>query len=140
MLSGEAERRGSTAVDAVPGGEGRADGYEAEQARLRIEGIFMQMPSALCLLRGPEHVVELANPAFIAMVGAHRAFIGRPLREAVPEVASQRLIELLDQVYSSGEPYTGTELPARVDGHASGVAGEVLFNFVCQPLRAAAGQ
>jgi PAS domain S-box-containing protein len=115
---------------------------QAETARDRLRRIFQQAPVAIATTRGPDHVVESVNPAYLPLLGAgHRAdeLLGRPAREALPEFEGQGFFELLDQVYRTGEPFIGTELAARVD-RGGGTVEEVFYNFVYQPLVDAAGQ
>lgn len=112
---------------------------EAEEAHQRLYTLFMQAPAIICVLRGPQHVFELANPLYLQLVG-RRDIIGKPIRKALPELAEQSFYELLDQVYASGEPFFGNEVRAMIDRHNGGKAEEGYFNFVYQPSRNAAGE
>ena len=67
-------------------------------AKERLAQLFEQAPSFMCVLRGPEHVYELANPGYMRLVG-HGSLIGKSVVEALPELVTQGYIELLDQVY-----------------------------------------
>lgn len=62
----------------------------------RLRAIFEQAPAFMAVVRGPEHVFELANPPYYQLVG-HRDLIGKPVREALPEVEDQGYFELLDR-------------------------------------------
>jgi PAS domain S-box-containing protein len=107
-------------------------------ARLRRESdealreIFMKAPAAIAALRGPDHRFQVANPIYMQLIG-ERDVIGKPLREALPEIEGQGFVELLDQVYASGEPFVGREVPARL--HRNGRLEEVFLDFLYQPLR-----
>ena len=101
---------------------------EAERARLYA--VFMQAPIAICVLRGPAHVFELANAPYLALVG-NRPVIGKPLAQALPEVAHQ-IVPLLDEVRRSGIAYFGNEVPITLD--RDGARHEGVFNFVYQPV------
>jgi PAS domain-containing protein len=59
------------------------EALEAERARL--SDVFRQAPSFLAVLRGPDYVFELVNDAYYQLVG-HRALLGKPVWEALPEV------------------------------------------------------
>lgn len=114
---------------------------EAEAARQRLHDLFMQAPALICLLRGPEHVFELANPRYQRIVGRQESdLIGKPIREALPELEGQGFFELLDQVYASGEPFIGSELPVSLNRHRDGTRAIEIFNFVYQPARNARGE
>jgi PAS domain S-box-containing protein len=110
---------------------------DTEQQRLRE--LFVQAPAIVAVLRGPEHVFELTNPKYMQVVGAHRDILGKPIREALPEVEGQGFFELLDRVYASGEAFTGAEMPVLLNRGDDGGPEEVFFTFVYQPLRDANG-
>ncbi|HLG77585.1 MAG TPA: ATP-binding protein, partial [Ktedonobacteraceae bacterium] len=112
---------------------------EAEEARQRLHDLFMQAPALICILRGKEHIFELANPNFMQFVG-NRDLIGKPVSEAIPEVVGQNFLPLLNQVYATGETFVGNEFRAVVDPHNDGVLEEGYFDFVYQPSRAASGE
>jgi len=65
------------------------------QDRARLAQMFDQAPGFMVVLRQPGHVVELTNASYQQLVG-NRELIGRPLIEALPELASQGYIALLD--------------------------------------------
>ena len=70
--------------------------------RKKIYSLFMQAPVVILVMSGPDHVVELLNPVGLKYVGA-RQIIGRSIRESVPELAEQGLIDLIDEIYYSGQ-------------------------------------
>ena len=55
----------------------------------------------MAVLRGPDHVFELANAAYFKLIGG-RDIIGKPIAEVLPEVRQQSFIELLDRVLDDG--------------------------------------
>ncbi len=111
----------------------------AETERVRLRGLFMQMPAAIAVLRGPEHVYEFANDLYFQVIGS-RDVIGKPIREALPELEGQGVYELLDRVYSTGEPHYGVEVRVLLARRDEGELDEVFFNFVYVPVREADGQ
>lgn len=113
-----------------------AEALEVERARL--EYVFRQAPTFLAVLRGPRHVVELANDASIQLVG-HRAILGRPLLDVLPELRGQGFDALLDRVLTTGEPFVGREVPV-VIVHTPGAPPEERFlDFMYLPLVEADG-
>jgi PAS domain-containing protein len=102
--------------------------------RERIAQMFEQAPGFMAMLRGPRHVLELANASYERLVG-HRPLIGRPVAEALPEAASQGYIELLDQVFRSGEAYTAHGARFAVDEEPGSPPVERYVDFVYQPVR-----
>ncbi|MEO8856643.1 MAG: PAS domain-containing protein, partial [Burkholderiaceae bacterium] len=67
--------------------------------------LFEQSPSFMALLRGPQHVFEMANPSYMRLVG-HRKVLGLGVAEALPESVEQGYIAWLDEVYRSGKAFT----------------------------------
>jgi PAS domain S-box-containing protein len=108
---------------------------QAQAERQRLRDLFMQAPAAIAILRGPAHTFELINPLYKTIIGTGREVIGKPIREGLPELEGQGIYELLDQVYTSGEPYEGKEIRVRIDRDGAGVPEDLYFNFVYQPSR-----
>lgn len=104
----------------------------------RMAMIFAQAPAAIAITRGPDHVFELANAAYHDLIG-NRAIIGRSVRASLPELNGQRVLELLDMVYRSREPYIGRSLGVTLR-RAPDVLEERFFDFVYQPMLSADGR
>lgn len=98
----------------------------------RMATIFAQAPVAIAITRGPNHVFELANTPYQELVG-NRPIIGRTVRESLPELEGQVVLELLDKVYRSAEPYIGRSLGVMLR-RSPGAAEERFFDFVYQPM------
>jgi PAS domain S-box-containing protein len=109
---------------------------DAERRHLRQ--LFEQAPGFIAFLRGGDHVFELANAAYRQLIG-HRDLIGRPVRDALPEVASQGVLELLDGVLASGEPYVGRGVRVLLQRQPGGTMDERYLDFVYQPIVDARG-
>ena len=103
----------------------------------RLEQLFDNAPTLVLVLRGPDHLIDYANPAYMRFVGP-RTLRGRPYREALADIAAQGYLERLDEVLRSGEPFVGTAMPTRIERPAE--PAEVRwFDFVYQPLLGAGG-
>ncbi|MDQ3439852.1 MAG: PAS domain S-box protein [Planctomycetota bacterium] len=111
---------------------------ELDIERARLTAAFQQSPAFLAVLRGPHHVFEMINERYGQLVG-RRDIVGKPVREALPEIAGQGFFELLDRVYTSGEPFVGTAMPAMLRRHPGQPPEERLLDFVYQPVREADG-
>lgn len=110
-----------------------------ELERSRLARVFMKAPAFIATLRGPEHVFELVNPTFEQLVG-FRGILGKPVRQALPELAGQGFFELLDQVYRTGDPFVGQEMLIRLQREAEGPLSGRYVDFVYQPLLDSQGQ
>lgn len=106
---------------------------EAEAARAALQWVFMQVPAAIQVTRGSDHITETANSMFIKLTGK-RDLVGKPTREVFPELEGQGFFELLDWVYATGQTYIGKEMPAVFDRNDDGNLEESFWNFVYQPL------
>ena len=79
-------------------------------ARERLASMFQSAPAFLAMLRGPTLIFEFANESYRRVVN-NRELIGKPVREAFPEVEGQGFFEVLEGVYATGEAYIGKEVP-----------------------------
>jgi PAS domain S-box-containing protein len=86
----------------------------------------------MAILRGPEHVFEFANAAYLTLVG-HRELIGKPVREAVPDIDGQGFYELLDQVFQTGQSFSATDQQITLRD-ADGRPCQAYLDFVYQPI------
>ena len=111
---------------------------ELRVERARLAHIFKNAPAFLAVLRGRDHVFELANDSYYQLVG-HRPLIGRPVRDAVPEAIGQGFIDLLDGVLSTGIPHLGRETRITLQREPLGPAEEVFIDFQYLPYTEADG-
>ena len=105
----------------------------------RLREIFHRTPVAIAMLRGPEHVFEFANDKYLAVIG-HRAVVGKTVSEALPELIEQGIVNLLDEVYAAGQPYSTDSLRVTLNRGPRGEPEEAYFNFVYQPVRDGEGR
>jgi len=108
--------------------------------KLKKEGehffkLLMDAPALIAVLRGPELVYEIMNPLYKQVVAGERDILGKPIRQALPELERQGIFELLNEVYESGEPYIDGELLVKLDRKGNGILEDVFFNFIFQPLK-----
>ena len=117
----------------------------ARQAHLReredFHTLFMQAPNVFLILRGPEYIIELANPAACRVL--HRGYeeiLERPLFEAVPELEGNTFRATLAGVLRSGAPYQGREVASTVLWRGEGEPKIEYYNYVLSPLRSIEGR
>jgi PAS domain S-box-containing protein len=98
--------------------------------------LLISLPAAVAYLAGPDLVIEFANDACSRLIG-DRELIGRPLREALPELSDQGEIEILGRILETGEPVRGSQAKVWVsrDDHAE----QLFVDYVYQPVRDAGG-
>ena len=114
---------------------------ETELERHRLQELLAQVPAAIGVLNGSEHRWTYVNDFYVGATGRERAqdFLGKTFRESLPELEGQGFLELLDEVYRTGKPFSGREVMAKLNRAADGHLQESYFNFVYQPIRNIAG-
>ena len=107
----------------------------AEQERQRR--MFEQAPSFIAILKGPQHVFEFENRSFRTLFGD---WMGKPVREAFPDLSDQGYIDRLNEVYRSGTRFIAASAPVRYRRTAGGPAEERLLDFIYEPMLDDAGR
>jgi PAS domain S-box-containing protein len=110
---------------------------EAELQYEKLNALFEQAPAVICVLAGPEHVFRLANPPYLEVTG-NRPLLGRPIREALPELEGQGVYERLDRAYTTGERVVESEVFVKLQRGAR--LEETYWNFVYEPYRDRSGR
>lgn len=110
-----------------------------EESQAQMRRLFDAAPVFIAVTEGPDHVYTYSNPAHDAIVG-HRPLIGKPIREALPELAGQSIIERFDTVYREGETVAVPEFFARFDRDGDGTLQEGWFMQTLEPVRDGAGR
>ena len=127
---------------------------KTEDALEAVEGERWQLyqslylsPAHLSVTRGPEHTFEFVNESFVKAYrpllpkGDAKAkqdsgsFVGRSMSEVFGERFARMQTGLLDQVYRSGRPYFGEEVPQTPEKGAD----TKFLTFVHQPIRNESG-
>lgn len=102
-------------------------------SREYIRTIIEQAPVGIAMLKGPEHHIEIANPAILKIWGREESeVIGYTHESARPEMRGQPVNNWLKQVYQSGEPKINTEFTVKLldkDG-----LREAIVNSIYQPI------
>jgi PAS domain S-box-containing protein len=97
-----------------------------------LESLFMQSPVPIGVFKGPDLVYEMANAAYLEVVGG-RDILGKPLLQALPEIRGQGFDQLLRGVMRAGEPIVGREALFMLE--REGRLQETYWTFICSPLR-----
>ncbi|MEI6950787.1 PAS domain-containing protein [Paraflavisolibacter sp. H34] len=112
---------------------------QVEQSERNFRNMVRQAPVAMCILLGPDHVVDIANDLMIRLWGKPaEEVMHKPIFEGLPDAREQGLEQLLAGVYQSGEPFTAHERP--VELVRGGKRETVYQNFVYEPYRDSDGR
>ena len=112
--------------------------HDAEQEVAKLRGLLEQAPGFVAVLAGPDHRFLFTNAAYRRLLGG-RALIGNTVAEAIPEVAEQGFVAILDEVYTSGEPYFGHREKVVFIDDAETTPRETYLEFIFQAIRNAEG-
>lgn len=108
-------------------------------ARVALADPKGDLPGFLAILSGPKHVFHITNKAHRQLTG-HRSLIDRPVREAVPELKDQGYLDILDEVYETGQPYKGSMKLVRIRTRRNGPLENRLLDFSYNPIVSESGQ
>ncbi|WP_246617587.1 response regulator [Rhizobium populisoli] len=95
--------------------------------------MFEQAPGFMAMVSGPDHVFEMANGAYMRLVG-RRDLVGRSIREALPEVVEQGFADILDGVRTGGESYVGQATPVLLARRPGLPPEERFVDYIFQPI------
>lgn len=109
---------------------------EASEARFRT--LIEEAPVATCLFTGRELKIEIANEKIIAIMGKGPSVVGKPLAQAVPELAGQPFLQQLEEVFTTGQHFESRN--ARADLVVDGVPKIFYFDYIFKPLKNAEGE
>jgi two-component system sensor histidine kinase VicK len=102
----------------------------ASEQKFRL--LIQKAPVAINLFRNPDLIIENVNDKMLEIWGKSAEVEGKAFSEALPEMAGQPVVQILNQVFASGEPYYGLENKAVII--TDGVPNERYFNFIYQPI------
>jgi PAS domain S-box-containing protein len=104
-----------------------------EQSQRNLRNMILQAPVAMCILKKPDYTVDIANERMFELWGKQAAeVLHRPIFDGLPEAKDQGLEALLEQVSTSGQSYTATEMPVILP--RQGKTETTYLNFVYEPI------
>ncbi|GAA4028183.1 hypothetical protein GCM10022409_10330 [Hymenobacter glaciei] len=104
----------------------------------RYRTLIEESPIAMALYVGPDLRIQHANALMLMYWGKDASVVGKSFREALPELDDQPFSSRLEQVYATGQPYTGVRQEATV--LIDGQPRTSYFTFTFKPLRDEQGQ
>jgi PAS domain S-box-containing protein len=105
----------------------------AEVSGNNLHMTIMQAPTAMAVLRGSDYIVEIVNDLALAIWGRTRdEVIKKPILESMPELESQGIKGLLDDVFINKNSFSASEMPVNIIRNAN--LETVYINFVYEPL------
>lgn len=103
-----------------------------------LMSIIRQAPVAMCILVGPNHVVEIANDKMFELWGKPReAFMGKPVFDLLIDAKYEGFEVLLKNVYETGSTYSAYGAPVTL--FRNGGTATAYVHFVYEAFREADG-
>ena len=112
---------------------------EADAASADFRRLFQQAPGFFAVLSGPRHIFTFASDSCIRLVG-NRPLIGLPVVSALPEIAAQGFVTLLDHVFTKGITHQGESARLMLVREQDKPEEETFLDFSCHPIRDADGE
>lgn len=99
----------------------------------QLHNLFQKAPIAICILRGPDFVIEMANSRMLELWGKPASgLMSMPLFAAMPDLAGQGYEAMFESVYRQGETFTATE--QAIELVRNGKPEKIFVKFVLEPL------
>jgi PAS domain S-box-containing protein len=107
---------------------------KVERSEQNFRSMVKQAPVAMCILLGPQHIVEVANDLIVELWGKSPSDVmNKPIFEGLPDARDQGLEELLSDVFNKGASVYANERPVTLIRNNQ---EETIFqNFVYEPYR-----
>lgn len=105
----------------------------------RFNALYLQAPCCMGILKGPNHVFEMANPLYLKLI-AKENIIGLSVKEVLPEFEAQGIFCILDHVYRTGITYSANEKLIKFDFNGDGNLVDNYLNFIYQAHRNCEGE
>jgi len=80
---------------------------KVEMSEAKLKSVIATAPAGIGLFVGRDLIVDMPNQTFIDIVGKGWDIVGKPLREAMPELVThgQPFLKILDDVFTTGKMY-----------------------------------
>jgi PAS domain S-box-containing protein len=111
-----------------------------ENSQKELMALFDEAPVAIATMEAGEDLVfQTVNSFYCSLIGRQaKEVVGKPLLEALPELAGQGFDLLLKEVIRTGVPYNADEAPVEIKRNNG---REIIYmNFTYQPQRNSQGK
>ncbi|WP_242917804.1 PAS domain-containing sensor histidine kinase [Pontibacter liquoris] len=102
------------------------------ESEWRYRTLIEEAPVATALYLNKDNKIQYANDIMLGYWGKDTSVVGKPLREALPELAGQPFLDRLEKVYASGETCIGVKEKAELK--RDGQVVPAYFNYTYKPL------
>lgn len=85
-----------------------------QESETDFKRLVAQAPVAIMVLRGNDMMIDLANQAMLEILNKDSSIIGQPLLSSLPELRGSLVLDLLIDVFNTGKPSDGIEVPVQI--------------------------
>ena len=103
-----------------------------EESENRFRNMVQQASVAIALTIGPDFILETINAPMLLLIDRQEDIIGKPLSLILPELENQPILNILKNVYATGETFKGNEMPVSIK--SGGKLVERFYNISYIPL------
>ncbi|MBC6110857.1 ATP-binding protein [Pedobacter fastidiosus] len=106
---------------------------ELQISEARLKYMITEAPVGIAVLKGKQHILELANLKMLELIDKTDSIVGFPFITSIPELADQVYPKILDEVFETGKPIYGEA--SKVLLKRDGQIREGYYSFVNYPLK-----
>jgi len=106
---------------------------KATEGEQNTRNVFMQAPMGICTLEGYDMKVTLANKTILDLWRRDESVVGKNLLDFMPELEDQGFMQILRNVYTTGEPFYAYERLAQIEHNNK--LNDHYFDFVYAPYK-----
>src|ERR1700744_1289960 len=103
-----------------------------QESETDFKRLVEQAPIAILVFRGADMIIDLVNEKMLVILDKDKSIIGKPLLEGLPEIKGAPAVDMLFEVFRTGEASDGNEAPVPI--MTNGVVETRYFNFSYRPL------
>lgn len=107
---------------------------QIEEKEAELRNTILRAPIGMCILTGPDHIVDIANEKMIEVWGkTAEQVMNKPIFEGVFEAQDQGFEKLLKEVYETGKSHVAHEVPIFLP--REGELKKVYVSLIYEPCR-----
>lgn len=95
---------------------------------------FMKALAGVAILKGDTHIFEFANTEYERLVD-RKVTNGKTVKETLPEIGQQGVLDMLNSFYTTGEPFIQNEYEVDLKGGNASNLKKHYLNLVVEPLK-----
>lgn len=79
------------------------------ESEMRFRASLEEAPVAIAMLKGSSFILDSVNAMMLKLMGRSSLALHQPLLEVIPELQGEKIVEILNHTFRTGETFSGTE-------------------------------